>query len=118
MRISQTDGDDDGEGQKGRQEVLTHFGAVWGDSRRLPPLSHHEFFNEHGDLGMCFGSKSKAAPPPAQPTTFQYGPADYSNSQQQKAAILQDSPSNTQSSFGSELGTGSTTPATSSNPNG
>lgn len=59
---------------------------------------------------MCFGGGgSKKAPPPAQPTKFEYGPADYSNSQRQTAALTQDAPS--AASYGSELGSGGTTPA-------
>lgn len=40
---------------------------------------------------MCFGGKSKATPPPTQPTRFDYTVADNSNRQQQQAAILSQS---------------------------
>lgn len=56
---------------------------------------------------MCFGSGgSKNPPPPQQPTRFEYGPADYSNSQRQAAAIKTDTP--TSGTYGSELGSSGT----------
>lgn len=50
---------------------------------------------------MCFSSGSSKAPPPSQPTRFEYLPQG--KSQQQKAALAgeQGKPS----SYGSELGT-------------
>lgn len=62
---------------------------------------------------MCFGSKSSspAVPAPTPPTTFQPMPSDTSNQQQRKAAVLS---STTQTpALGSDLGSGGTTPATS-----
>lgn len=68
--------------------------------------------NHGGGIAMCFGGGSSKAPKPQAPTTFQYGPADNSNGQQQKAAIASASSSTDQAAFGSELGTaGATTGA-------
>lgn len=55
---------------------------------------------------MCFGGGSKATPAPQQPTSFQYGPADSSNSQRQVAAMNQDQPSS--ATYGSDLGSAGT----------
>lgn len=58
---------------------------------------------------MCFGGGSSKAPKPQQPTTFQYGPADYSNSQKQISASQGGSDAAQQASYGSELSGGTTT---------
>lgn len=62
---------------------------------------------------MCFGSKSSspAVPAPTPPTTFQPMPADTSNQQQRKAAVLSSS-ANPTPALGSDLGSGGTTPTT------
>jgi hypothetical protein len=62
---------------------------------------------------MCFGgSKSSGATPaPAPPTTFAPVPADTSNQQQRKAAVL--SSTDKPAALGSDLGSGGTTPSTS-----
>lgn len=62
---------------------------------------------------MCFGSKSSnnSTPAPSPPTTFQAMPADTSNTQQRKAAVL--SSTEQPAALGSELG-GATAPATGS----
>lgn len=52
---------------------------------------------------MCFGGGSSKAPKPQAPTTFQYGPADYSNSQRQVSAAEGGSTAAQQASYGSEL---------------
>lgn len=70
---------------------------------------------------MCFSGKSKTpqqqqTPAPTPPTTFNYVGPDTSNSQQRAAAVnATTGGNNTQtamSSFGSDLGTGNTVPAT------
>lgn len=59
---------------------------------------------------MCFSSGSSKAPPPSQPTRFEYLPT--SRTQQQKASQASDAAA--ASSYGSELGTPTSAPTTQS----
>lgn len=59
---------------------------------------------------MCFGGGGSSTPKQTKATTFQYGPADTSNTQQRQAALLASTNGGTAdgTSFGSSLGTGGT----------
>lgn len=59
---------------------------------------------------MCFGGGGSSTPKQTKATTFQYGPADTSNTAQRQAALLASTNGGTTdgSSFGSSLGTGGT----------
>lgn len=58
---------------------------------------------------MCGGGGGSSKPAAPVNMGYTYSPADYSNSQRQKAAI---DPQAGKSSYGSEMTTGSTVPAT------
>lgn len=62
---------------------------------------------------MCFGGGSSKAPKADPPTVFQYGPADYSNSQRQVSASEGGSTAAQQASYGAELSGAATTTGTS-----
>lgn len=66
---------------------------------------------------MCGSSKGSSAPPPSPPpTTFNYTAADKSNTRQRQAATI--GTTNPQTSLGSDLGTGTTSSATPTQPGG
>jgi hypothetical protein len=59
-------------------------------------------------IAYCFGGGGSSTPTQTQPTTFQYNPADSSNTAQRQAAVLASTNGGAQDSttFGSSLGTG------------